>query len=88
MMSFGIDKSFKNKRGSIGFRVIEPFRKDKEFISNLEGDFFSQSSTVTTPFRSFGISFKYTFGKLNFKDANNKTNIKNDDVKEESGTEL
>ena len=88
MMSFGIDKSFKNKRGSIGFRVIEPFRKDKEFISNLEGDFFSQSSTVTTPFRSFGISFKYTFGKLTFKDANNKTNIKNDDIKQESGGEF
>ena len=25
---------------------------------------------------------------LNFKDANNKTNIKNDDIKEESGGEF
>jgi outer membrane receptor protein involved in Fe transport len=84
MMSLGIKKTFKNKRGSIGLRIIEPFQKDKEFISDLEGEYFSQSSLKTIPYRSFAISFKYTIGKLNFKDSNNKTNIKNDDIQEES----
>jgi outer membrane receptor protein involved in Fe transport len=85
MMSFGVKKTFKNKRGSIGLRIIEPFQKNKEFKSNLEGDSFSQSSVRTIPYRSFAISFKYTIGKLNFKDGNKKTNIKNDDIQSEEG---
>jgi len=84
MMSFGIKKIFKNKRGSIGLRVIEPFNKEKEFTTDLEGEYFSQSSVRTIPFRSVGISFKYTIGKLNFKDSKNKTNIDNNDIQEES----
>jgi hypothetical protein len=88
MMSFGIKKSFKNKRGSIGLRIIEPFQENKEFTSDLEGEYFSQSSLRTIPFRSFAISFKYTIGKLNFKEASNKTNIKNDDIKQEEGGEF
>jgi len=83
MISFGINKAFKNKRGSIGIRIIEPFNKNKIFETDLSGEFFSQSSITTTPFRSFGISFKYTFGKLNFKDSKKKTNINNDDISEE-----
>ena len=88
MISCGVKKTFKNKRGSIGLRIIEPFQKNKEFTSDLEGDFFSQSSVSTIPYRSFAISFKYTIGKLNFKDGNKKTNIKNDDIQEEGGGEL
>ena len=83
MISFGINKAFKNKRGSIGIRIIEPFNKNKIFETDLSGEFFSQSSITTTNFRSFGISFKYTFGKLNFKDSKKKTNINNDDISEE-----
>lgn len=80
MISFGFKKTFKNKRGSIGMKIIEPFRKNKIFRSDLSGEFFSQSSRTTTPFRSFAISFNYTIGKLNFKDGNKKTNINNDDI--------
>ncbi|MBT4345688.1 MAG: TonB-dependent receptor [Flavobacteriales bacterium] len=83
MISFGVNKAFKNKRGSIGIRIIEPFNKNKIFETDLSGEFFSQSSITTTPFRSFGISFKYTFGKLNFKDSKKKTNINNDDISEQ-----
>ena len=88
MMSFGVKKTFKNKRGSIGLRIIEPFQKNKEFKSNLKGDSFSQSSVRTIPYRSFAISFKYTIGKLNFKDSNKKTNIKNDDIQQEGSGEF
>ena len=84
MMSFGIKKIFKNKRGSFGLRIIEPFQKNKKFESNLEGSFFSQSSVRTIPYRSFAISFKYTIGKLKFKDGKKKTNIKNDDIQEDN----
>jgi len=88
MMSFGVKKVFKNKRGSLGLRIIEPFQKNKEFTTNLSGDNFSQYSTKSIPFRSFGISFKYTIGKLNFKDSRGKTNIKNDDIQQEDSGEF
>ncbi len=87
MMSFGIKKTLKNKRGSFGLRFIEPFNKNKEFISDLDGELFTQSSVRTIPFRSIGVSFKYTIGKLNFKDGSKKTNIKNDDIQEDSNNE-
>tara|TARA_B100001250_G_scaffold262781_1_gene226437 strand:- start:2267 stop:4735 length:2469 start_codon:yes stop_codon:yes gene_type:complete len=86
MMSFGIKKEFKNKRGSIGIKIIEPFAKDGEKIwtTELSGDNFNQISETKTLFTSIGISFKYTFGKLNFKSNNQKAKIKNDDVSEDS----
>ena len=86
MMSFGIKKEFKNKRGSIGIRIVEPFAKngEKVWTTKLSGDNFNQVSERTTPFTSIGISFKYTFGKLNFKSNNKRSKINNDDVQEES----
>ena len=89
MMSFGIKKEFKNKRGSIGIRIVEPFAKDgnKIWTTELSGSNFHQISERTTKFTSIGISFKYTFGKLNFKSNNKRGKINNDDVSEESNTE-
>ena len=36
MLSFGIKKDFKNKRGSIGIGMIEPFSKYKDFKEVME----------------------------------------------------
>ena len=88
MMSFGIKKDFKNKRGSLGIKIIEPFVKNKTFKTELDGNNFSQVSKRIVKFRSFGISFKYTFGKLNFKSSKAKSTIKNDDVKQDSQNEF
>ena len=85
MMSLGIKKIFNKKRGSIGLRIIEPFQKTKEMRTDLEGEFFSQSNITTIPFRSFAISFKYTIGKLNFKDP--KTKINNNDLIQEQNND-
>ena len=84
MMSFGIKKDFKNKRGSLGISVVEPFLRDgeKTWITDLESPNFSQYSESTVLFRSIGISFKYTFGKLNFKNRQTKSKIKNDDLQQ------
>ncbi|MEE2931180.1 MAG: TonB-dependent receptor [Bacteroidota bacterium] len=86
MMSFGIKKDFKNKRGSIGIRVIDPFLKngEKAFRTELRGSDFTQISERKIPFTSFGVSLKYTFGKLNFKSKNKRKNIQNDDVQQET----
>ena len=82
MMSFGVKKEFKNKRGSLGIRIIEPFKDKKIFITDITGQNFTQISERILTFRSVGISFKYTFGKLNFKSSSKKSSIKNDDVTE------
>ncbi len=87
MMSIGVKRVFKNKRGAIGIRLIEPFKENKDFTTNLKGDFFTLESIRSIPFRSIALSFNYTLGKLNFKDTNKKTKIKNDDIKQQSGGE-
>ena len=79
MMSFGLKKDFKNKRGSLGIRVIEPFNKYKNMRTEIEGENFIQNSNRQIAMRSIGISFSYTFGKLNFKEKKVRTNIKNND---------
>jgi len=82
MMSFGIKKDLKNKRGSLGIRLIEPFSKYKNFTSELSGSNFTQYSNRQLTFRSVGVSFSYTFGKLNFKSKNVNSKIKNNDLQE------
>ena len=82
MMSFGVKKEFKNKRGSLGVRIIEPFKDKKIFLTEINGVNFTQRSERIITFRSIGISFKYTFGKLNFKSSKKQSGIKNDDVSE------
>ena len=82
MMSIGIKKDFKNNRGSLGIRIIEPFSENKVFKTELKGESFKQESIRNIPLRSLAISFKYTIGKLSFKDGSKKSNINNDDIKE------
>ena len=87
MMSFGVKKEFKNKRGSLGIRIIEPFKDKKVFLTDISGENFTQRSERIITFRSIGISFKYTFGKLNFKSSVKKSSIKNDDVSESENSD-
>ena len=87
MMSFGVKKEFKNKRGSLGVRIIEPFKDKKVFLTDISGVNFTQKSERIITFRSIGISFKYTFGKLNFKSSGKKSIIKNDDVSESDNSD-
>ncbi len=82
MYSVGFKKEIWEKRGSVGIRMVEPFTKFKSFTTELTGDNFSLDSVYRLPFRSFGLSFSYRFGKLDFK-AKSKRNskIKNTDLK-------
>jgi len=85
MYSFGIKKELWDKRGSFGINVIDPFNRVKFFNSELEGENFSQNSEFGLPFRSFGVNFSYKFGKLDFKQQNRRSKIKNDDLKQGEG---
>jgi ferric enterobactin receptor len=78
--NFAFRKMVLKKKGSIGFTTTNPFNKYVNQLMELSGPNFALTSLRRVPFRSFGISFLYKFGKLEFK----KTE---DDTKEVSAPE-
>ncbi|MBV6426756.1 MAG: Vitamin B12 transporter BtuB [Haliscomenobacter sp.] len=82
--SIGIRKDFANKKASLGFVVDQPFRKNLKFPNRLEGPTFFQESNYTIAQRSFGLSFNYRFGQLDFTGARRerRSKINNSDLKD------
>ncbi len=83
MYSFGIQKVILNDKGKIGLRVVDPFNANKVFLTELEGKSFYQKRELSIPFRSIGLTFSYSFGKLDFKSR--RSAINNDDLKQGGG---
>lgn len=83
MYSLGLQKDLFNKRGSVGLRMVNLFNRALHFDSELQGLDFYQNSYFEYPFRSYGLSFNYRFGKLDFKTKEAKSKVKNDDQKSE-----
>lgn len=89
LFSMGLNRDIFNKRGAIGIRVVEPFVRNKEFITDLSGTNFSQSSNFSIPFRSYGINFNLRFGKLDFKQPQRpRRSIRNEDLKESNDNNI
>jgi outer membrane receptor protein involved in Fe transport len=83
LMSVGINREIFEKRGVIGLRIVEPFFRNKQFISELSGETFSQSTNFSIPFRSYGVNFNLRFGKLDFNQPRRpRRSIRNEDLKE------
>nr|MBC7611763.1 TonB-dependent receptor [Pseudopedobacter sp.] len=65
--NLALRKNLFNKKGSIGFTATNPFSK----YVKQESTTYAVNSTGTSyrqiPFRSFGLTFAYRFGKLDFK---------------------
>ena len=79
----GLKKQFDKKKYYLGLNAIQPFSTYKSFDSNLSGPGFTQSSKFQLPFRSFGLTFGYNFGKLSFSNPNQtKKGVNNDDLKQ------
>ncbi len=85
MMSLGIKKEIWNRKGSIGITMVDPFNETKRFQSELEGPTFFQMTDFRLPFRSFGLNFSYTMGKLDFKAKQRRSKIRNSDLKQGDG---
>lgn len=81
LLSMGIQKDLFNEKGAIGLRVLEPFKADKEWRSELSGPGFTQNGNFILPFRSIGLSFSVRFGKVKFDARSRRTKIRNDDAK-------
>ncbi|ASU32963.1 outer membrane beta-barrel family protein [Mucilaginibacter xinganensis] len=65
--NLAVRKQFLNKKASIGLTAANPFSQYVTMRSTTFGGNFDQSNTRQVPFRSFGISLSYKFGKLEFK---------------------
>ena len=81
MYGIGLRKQFHQKKMSVGLNVVQPFANDKHFDSKISSPGFTQTNTNVIPFRSFGITFSYSFGKMSFSPPK-KQGINNDDLKQ------
>lgn len=77
IFGIGFRKDFENS--SLGIRIIEPFFEYKNFDSDITGNDFRQITTFQLPFRSFGINYRYKFGKVDFRERRSK--VRNSDQK-------
>ena len=75
--NFAVRKQFDNKKASIGLTAANPFNRYVTLNSTTFGPNFNTTSTRQIPLQSFGISFTYKFGKLEFK--KDKVNQDNND---------
>ncbi len=65
--TFAFRKLFWDKKASLGFTATNVFSKYIRQVSTIATEGYSSQNERKLPFRSFGISFSYKFGKLEFK---------------------
>ena len=65
--TFAFRKQLWHKKGSIGFTTTNPFNKYVNQTTEVTGQGLVLYSSRKVPYQSFGISFTWKFGKLEFK---------------------
>jgi hypothetical protein len=82
MWVLSMSKQIFDKKGKIGVNVIDPFNERKNFKSQITSTSLVQNSNFSMPFRSVGVNFSWTFGKMNFNaQPKKKRGVNNDDLK-------
>lgn len=72
--NFAFRKQFNHKNASIGFTATNPFTKYISQVTTIRTGNYISTNTVLVPYRSFGVSFTYKFGKLEFKKGKEQGN--------------
>ncbi len=76
--TFALRKFFMNKKASFGFTATNPFSPYIQQVTTVTTANYTSYLLRQVPYRSFGISLSYKFGKLEFKkpkdDENNYLN--------------
>ncbi|RZA00373.1 MAG: TonB-dependent receptor [Sphingobacteriaceae bacterium] len=85
MYVFGVKKQFWDKKASLGFNTVQPFKQTLAFNQEVNTSTIKQTSKTRVPFQSFGITFSYSFGKLKFTNPQQqkKKGVNNDDMKQD-----
>ncbi len=78
--SFAVRKQLFKKKGSIGFTTTNPFNKYTDQATNLTGQYFTYYNDRKVPNQSFGLTFSYKFGKLEFKEKKQEKDQNNPDT--------
>jgi len=85
LLGFGVRKQFDNKKASIGVNVLQPFNKYKYFNQNINTPDLVQTSSTAFPFRSVGLTFSYSFGKITFSNPKTKSNNPDEEKQDDQG---
>lgn len=72
--TFAFRKQFWNKNASIGITATNPFTRYVNQLTTVVSNNYISYNTVKVPYRSFGVSFTYKFGKLEFKKGKDEDN--------------
>lgn len=72
--NFAFRKQFYHKNASIGLTATNPFTKYISQVTTIRAANYISTNTVLVPYRSFGISLTYKFGKLEFKKGKEQGN--------------
>lgn len=83
--NIALRKQFLNKNASIGLTAANPFARYISQTTTTHGANFEQANIRQTPFRSFGITLSYKFGKLEFKKGKDDDNPNQQVLSPDSG---
>ena len=66
--SFAVRKMLWKKKAGLAFTTTNPFNQYTNQATNITGPDFTLNSLRQIPYRSFGLSFNWKFGKIEFKE--------------------
>ena len=83
--TFALRKLFWDKKASFGFTATNPFSKYVRQVTTISTDTYTSNILRQMPLRSFGISFTYKFGKMEFGKGKGKEEEDNNYLNNTSG---
>ncbi|PHN08357.1 TonB-dependent receptor domain-containing protein [Flavilitoribacter nigricans] len=88
MYALGVNKDFKNDRGSYGIALENFASRGWNVRSELDAVAFSQVSNMYLLNRSVKINFTYKFGQMDFRNTRKTRSVRNDDLMGDGGGDM